>query len=216
MEGFHRLPESKEIEMNIFHNDRTCFPRVLIMVCIFVIPSCKDSGCDGRVNERHQDPETVPSNVRRYSDEEILQHDLAISHWFTKQYSSMSVISSNEKNEIRLRSYMESSTTASKMKILDLQRRAINEFLASYQGSDKESILEKWLATQAEAAEVLRKFLREVQMLPKNVSNYEKQFTEYEILLDKQKRYLDAFRIYRQQWKSDFQGDQTRESNRSR
>lgn len=173
----------------------------------FIVISCDGSRGDAHVTRErkdHQHSEGVLSDkaLQRYSDDLIVKHDLAVSLWFLNQDYAMSIVAFDDQNKVRLRSYRTFSKLEDKAEmVLAYQLRAINEFVDSYQGRDKEEVLAKWLGSQNEAKDVLRKFLESVQMAPEDVSETDKNRNEYERIIGIQKTYLNKFVEYREAWK---------------
>jgi hypothetical protein len=196
-------------DMKTVCRNRDCNLRAIGLI----FGSCIIISCDGRISDfrettkakkDHQGSEIISrcKVFQRYSEDFVLKHDLAVTLWFAKQYHAMSVISFDDQNKVRLRSYKSFSKVDDKAEnVLTYQIAAINEFVDSYHGRDKKDILGKWRDIQNEAKEVLQKFLKSVQMAPENVYVTVKYRNEYEKTIGIQERYLKKFVEYREGWK---------------
>jgi hypothetical protein len=131
-----------------------------------------------------------------------MQHDIAVTKWFSAQYSAMALIGLDDQGLVRLASYKEfSKIETSAEDVLRMQRSAIHEFVTVYRGDDKEPTLAKWLIVQGEAQKALSGFLEKVKVNASNKPIDPKRLNPYEASLESQDNYLEAMRRYREGWR---------------
>ena len=188
--------------------ESNCFKVVAFTCVFFVCVSCSDpdkqsSRHDGKSENQSSEVISLNKTSKIYTDELVINHDLAVSLWYMNQYNAMSVISFDDQGEVRLRSYRYFSKRDDEAEqVLAYQEAAIKEFIKDYQGRDKKEVLGEWLKRQNKAKDVLMNFLRSVQMEPedKNLrSAHAEKFTE---IMNAQKACLDKFEEYRAGFKS--------------
>jgi hypothetical protein len=187
--------------------------KIIYTISKFILIIIICNSCSNYTNNNQRNPILV--NCRKdsksvvinnnYSDQTIIKHDVSVTLWFVEQTFAMEYISCDNQGNVRLRSYKQFTKFEDKAEdVLEMQKIALDEFITSYQGQDKENLLKKWFDCQTNALNILAKFLKSIQLDMDTKSILANDNNQYERVIKIQRLYQVGFEKYRQNWK-DFQ-----------